>query len=464
MMRMHNLSAVSINSSNSCSNNKVKFTFILCWLYKSICLGQSSIDPTFCNAFSSSGKYNKHPTRDIRYANLKDDGYRMILPSSPSFSPISLSLNLDDLSTDCQLAQLASMTTLSIDSGDLSVIEKYSQTGYITDATTNPLFVSQAGLNSNENPIYFEMVNDAIQYAIKETNIKSSSELDDSLFSEAVSLAIDKLAVNLGKSISQIVSGYVSTEVDPRLSFDTQRTIDRALRIIEMYKEMNIPKERILIKIAATWEGIQAAAVLEKEYGIQCNLTLIFSFIQAVACAQYGIHLISPFPGRILDWNKVKTGRDTVTSPEFDEGVIACKDMYNYFRIHNHDTICMPASWRPSRGSGYDLDEIIELAGSDRMTIPAQLLEKLALSKEPILRKLTQSSAIQQASKYPIVGNGLISEIQFRYALNQDGCGTDKLAEGIRAFISETEKLEAFMANKVKESMSLLELKQLAEH
>lgn len=245
-----------------------------------------------------------------------------------------------------------------------------------------------------------------------------------------------------------IVPGYISTEVDPRLSFDTEASVERGRRIIKMYQEMGVPKERVLIKLAATWEGILACEILEKE-GIQCNLTLIFSFVQGVACAQRGAHLISPFPGRILDWHKQQQGRTEGVPPEQDEGVVAVKKMYDYYKCFDHDTICMPASWRPSRGPGYELDEIIALAGVDRMTIPAPLLEKLAASEEPLERCLDVESA--KASGMEWIGNdGIMNEKEFRYLLNMDGCGTDKLAEGIRAFIGETEKLEAAITKKVR--------------
>jgi transaldolase len=213
-----------------------------------------------------------------------------------------------------------------------------------------------------------------------------------------------------------------------------------------MYKDMGVPKERVLVKLAATWEGITAAEILERE-GIQCNLTLIFSVVQAIACAQRSIHLISPFPGRILDWYRVNQGRTDGVEPEKDEGVIAVKEMYNYFKTHSHDTICMPASWRPSRGPGYELDEILALAGADRMTIPAPLLEKLAASTDPVPRKLSVETA--KASNLPEVGGGMMDEKEFRYRLNMDSAGTEKLAEGIRAFIGETEKLEKVITDKV---------------
>jgi transaldolase len=215
-----------------------------------------------------------------------------------------------------------------------------------------------------------------------------------------------------------------------------------------MYETMNVPKNRVLIKLAATWEGILAAQQLESQ-GIQCNLTLIFSFVQAVACAQRGAHLISPFPGRILDWNKQQRGRTEGVSPEDDEGVVEVKKMYDYYKCHGHDTICMPASWRPSRGPGYELDEIVALAGVDRMTIPAPLLEKLAASEEPLKRCLDPESA--KASEMSLIGsNGMMNEKEFRYRLNMDGCGTDKLAEGIRSFIGETQKLEEAITKKVR--------------
>jgi transaldolase len=340
-------------------------------------------------------------------------------------------------SATCQLAQLASMTTLSIDSGDLEVITDYAKTGYITDATTNPLFVSQAGLSGD--PVYAKLVDDAVQAAV-------AANVGD----ETVALAIDGLAVNLGAAIATIVPGYISTEVDPRLSFDTQASVERGQRIIAMYAALGIPKERVLIKLAATWEGILAAEILEQQ-GIQCNLTLIFSAVQAIACAQRGAHLISPFPGRILDWNKVAKKRNDGVSPEDDEGVVAVKTMYNYYKCFDHDTICMPASWRPSRGAGFDLDEIRALAGTDRMTIPATLLEQLAASEEPLVRQLDVETA--KTTGMELMGGGMMDEKEFRYRMNMDGCGNDKLAEGIRAFIGETEKLEKVIADKVR-SMS----------
>jgi transaldolase len=389
----------------------------------------------FASAFAINHGYSGKQTRVIAQKHSGRISLSTMLPR------LGMAINdVDDkrnLETS-QLAQLASMTVLSIDSGDLKVIQQYADTGYITDATTNPLFVSQAGLSGD--PLYASMVDQAVRYAIQET--ASATGNDES---ETVSLAIDRLAVLLGKAIADIVPGYVSTEVDPRLSFDTEASISRALRIIAMYKDLGVPKERILIKLAATWEGIQAAEALERDHGIQCNLTLIFSVVQAIACAQYGAHLISPFPGRILDWYKVSLQRSSVTDPEIDEGVIACKEMYRYFKTHGHDTICMPASWRPSRGSGYELDEIRALAGTDRMTIPPPLLEKLAASNDTLERKLSP----ENVQPIPLVANGKMDEKEFRYRLTMDGCGNDKLAEGIRSFVELTEKLDAAIREKV---------------
>ena len=237
-----------------------------------------------------------------------------------------------------QLAQLASMTVLSIDTGDLDIVEQFAATGYITDATTNPLFVSQAGLSGD--PRYVEFVEEAITYAKEKMCNMDGCDVDD-----AIALAMDRLAVNLGKTIlAKGIKGYVSTEVDPRLSFDTDESLVRARRIIQMYEDEGVPRSRVLIKLAATWEGIAAAEVLEKE-GITCNLTLVFGTLQAKTCAQRGVRLISPFPGRILDWHKADSKFDSC-EPEKDPGVVACKEMYGYFKKFGHETICMPGTLR----------------------------------------------------------------------------------------------------------------------
>lgn len=333
-----------------------------------------------------------------------------------------------------RLGQLAGMTTLSIDTGDLGIIKDFADTGLITDATTNPLFVSQAGLSGD--PTYVAFVDEAVAYAKKHASSKD----------DIVALAMDKLAVNLGVEISKLVPGYVSTEVDPRLSFDKEATLRRARRIIAMYEEAGVPRSRVLIKLAATWEGIAAMAELEKE-GITCNITLVFGFAQAVAAAQYGARLISPFTGRILDWHKRETGKE-IWEPAEDPGVVAVRRMHEYYKKYGHETICMPASWRPSRGKGYDVDEIEALAGADRMTIPPSLLEKLAAGTGTLERQIEPAAAAAACADAEVCG-GKMSEAQFRFLMNDDGCATEKTAEGLRAFVADTNKLEAAIREKV---------------
>jgi len=367
---------------------------------------------------------------------------RSVRPALRMVAAAPTSLPTADALKTSQLAQLASMTVLSIDTGDLDIVEKFAATGYITDATTNPLFVSQAGLSGD--PRYVAFVDEAITYAKEKMCNSDGCDVDD-----AIALAMDRLAVNLGKSILSLgVKGYVSTEVDPRLSFDKEQSLERARRIIQMYADEGISRDRVLIKLAATWEGICAAEELEKE-GITCNLTLVFGTLQAKACAQRGVRLISPFPGRILDWHKADKGFDACP-PNEDPGVVACAEMYGYFKKYGHETICMPASWRPSRGKGYELDEIRELSGTDRMTIPPNLLTDLANCQDPLPRKL-EAAAAAAACTAPPLGGGRVEEKEFRFLLNQDGCTTEKMAQGIRAFVADTEKLEEAIRNKFME-------------
>jgi len=338
------------------------------------------------------------------------------------------------------LESLADITTLSIDSGDIDTVARYAKTGLITDATTNPLFVSQAGANGDAR--YEALVQEAVTYAKRKTCAEDGCDVPE----ETLNLAIDRLAVNLGKELVSLVPGRVSTEVDIRLSYDTDKSVERARSIIAMYEEAGISKDRILIKLAGTWEGIQAAKVLEKE-GIQCNITLVFSFLQAAAAAQAGAYLISPFPGRILDWHKKQSGKEGY-APEADPGVLAVKRMYAYFRKYGYDTICMPASWRPSRGAaveGSDVDEILALAGVDEMTIPEPLLNSLCALSPDVVKRNCDPTTDAAACNDP---DFRLTEESFAQYWETDICGKEKLKEGMDAFTAETEKLIKILIDK----------------
>ena len=332
-----------------------------------------------------------------------------------------------------QLEQLAEQTVLSIDTGDLDIIEEYAKGGLISDATTNPLFVAQAGTSGDAR--YVAFVDKAIAYA------KANSGGD-----EVVSLAMDRLAVELGLEIVKLVPGYVSTEVDIRASFDTDESVRRARRIVAMYEAAGVDRSRVLVKLAGTWEGIKAAEILEQE-GITCNITLIFGFAQGVAAAQANARLISPFPGRVKDWHSANGGEPTY-APADDPGVVEVARIYAYYKKHGHGTICMPASWRPSRGTGdpaFAVDEILALAGTDRMTIPPAFLDLLQGSDAPVPRNLEPAAAAAACAD----GALPLDESAFRLAVNADMATTTKLAEGINAFIAETAKLEAAIKAKL---------------
>mmetsp|Transcript_5505 Transcript_5505/g.16002 ORF Transcript_5505/g.16002 Transcript_5505/m.16002 type:complete len:312 (-) Transcript_5505:248-1183(-) len=309
-----------------------------------------------------------------------------------------------------QLEQLREHTIIVTDTGDVDEIKRLQP----QDATTNPsLIYKAAGMEQ-----YAHLLDDAAKY--------SKGDL---------ALAMDKVAVNFGTEITKIVPGYVSTEVDARLSFDTEATIEKARKIIELYKEVGVDKSRILIKIAATWEGIKAAEVLEKE-GITCNMTLIFGMAQAIACAEAGATLISPFVGRILDWHKADKGVDGFPAAE-DPGVLSVTEIYNYYKKHGYNTIVMGASFR-------NTGEITHLCGCDRLTISPALMDKLAASEEKIEKKLdAANSASMDIPKIEI------DEKSFRWKLNEDKCASDKLADGIRGFAADIVKLEEIMKKKV---------------
>lgn len=309
-----------------------------------------------------------------------------------------------------QAEQLKELTVVVADTGDVDAIKRLKP----QDATTNPSLIYKAATMSQ----YAKLVDDAVAYGKGD-----------------LATVMDKLAVNFGAEITKIVPGYVSTEVDARLSFDTDATLAKARRIIELYKEVGIDKSRILVKIAATWEGIKAAEILEKE-GITCNLTLIFSLAQAIACAEAGCTLISPFVGRIMDWHKKAEGVDGY-QPEDDPGVKSVTNIYNYFKKHGFNTIVMGASFR-------NAGEIIELAGCDRLTIAPALLDELTGSKETVTQKLDAEKAITMD-----IAKIEMDEKQFRWMNNEDPMATEKLAEGIRNFAKDIVKLEEIVKEKM---------------
>lgn len=309
-----------------------------------------------------------------------------------------------------QLDQLKQFTTVVADTGDFISMREFAP----RDATTNPSLILKAATM----PDYVWLVDKA---------------LVDGGKTAALDVTIDRLLVLFGTEILKIVPGRVSTEVDARLSFDRDGTIAKARAIIALYEKAGMPRERILIKIASTWEGIKAAELLQRE-GINCNLTLLFSFAQAVACAEGGIKLISPFVGRILDWHKKSAGRD-FTGAE-DPGVQSVTRIYNYYKKYGHTTEVMGASFR-NKG------EILELAGCDLLTIAPALLGELKASSDPVERKLDPARAIN--ADLPRVS---FDEKAFRFALNEDAMATEKTAEGIRLFSADIVKLEQLIRQK----------------
>lgn len=315
-----------------------------------------------------------------------------------------------------KLEQLKQMTAVVADTGDIDAIKRFQP----LDATTNPsLLLKAAAL-----PVYQPLVRDAAQWAAQQSG-------DDA---KQLSACVDKLAVAIGGEILRMIPGRVSTEVDARLSFDTRATIEKARRLIDLYEQADIGRERILIKIAATWEGIRAAEILEKE-NINCNLTLLFNFAQAAACADAGITLISPFVGRILDWHLKASGRTDYPAHE-DPGVISVTRIFNYFKQNGYRTIVMGASFR-------NIGEIEQLAGCDRLTISPQLLQELESDSGPLARKLDPTNT---GTTIPAQHD---SESAFRYALNQDAMATEKLAEGVRKFAEDQQSLEQMLAKMV---------------
>ncbi|PSJ46078.1 transaldolase [Zobellella endophytica] len=310
-----------------------------------------------------------------------------------------------------KLTQLRKLTTVVADTGDIEAIRKYQP----EDATTNPSLILKAA----QIPDYRPLLSDAVAWAKSHSQDPARQLVD----------ASDKLAVNIGCEILKLIPGRISTEVDARLSFDTQASIDKARRLIDLYHQAGIGRERILIKLASTWEGIRAAEVLERE-GINCNLTLLFSFAQARACAEAGAYLISPFVGRILDWYKQNTDQKDY-APAEDPGVLSVSRIYDYYKAHGYTTVVMGASFR-------NTGEILELAGCDRLTIGPNLLEELSQADGEVIRKLEDSGATQTRP-------APMTEAEFRWEQNQDAMATEKLAEGIRNFAVDQGKLEAML-------------------
>lgn len=316
-----------------------------------------------------------------------------------------------------KLEQLTSLTTIVADTGEFEEIKKYKP----TDATTNPSLILAAA----EKPEYQFLIEEAIQYSKQKAN--SPQERKECL--------LEKIFVNFGLEILKIVPGRVSTEVDARLSFDVEGSLKKAHRYIELYKAAGIPKERILIKLASTWEGIKAAEILEKE-GIHCNMTLMFSLAQAVGCAQSKATLISPFVGRILDWHKKAENKDHF-APEEDPGVVSVTQIYNYYKKMDIKTQIMGASFR-------NTDELLELAGCDLLTIAPKLLEELSKMQGPVVKKLDAAKA-KTLDIAPIS----LDEKAFRWMLCENAMATEKLYEGIRNFAKDTVKLEKILEKRL---------------
>lgn len=315
-----------------------------------------------------------------------------------------------------ELEQLKQFTTVVADSGDFATLKQYAP----KDATTNPSLILKAATM----PEYAHLLEAAIAEG------KKSGRTGTALVKEIV----DQLLVGFGVEILKIVPGRVSTETDANLSFDAEGLVAKAHKFIGLYAKRGIPRERILIKIATTWEGVRAAEVLQKE-GINCNMTLLFSLVQAVACAEAGAKLISPFVGRILDWHRAKTGQNY--SPAEDPGVLSVQEIYNYYKKHGHPTEVMGASFR-NKG------EILELAGCDLLTISPALLAELQQGNGTVSRKLSPETARRSAGEKVDV-----SEKSFRWLLNDNAMATEKTAEGIRAFAADTIKLEQFIASRL---------------
>jgi transaldolase len=311
------------------------------------------------------------------------------------------------------LDSLKQFTTVVADTGDFESIADYQP----RDATTNPSLIYQAA----QKPEYAHVIDDALTFAMKLPDDRATR----------TDAFLDRLLVNFGLEILKIVPGRVSTEVNARLSFDTEATIAKARKLIEMYEEADVGRERVLIKIASTWEGIRAAERLERE-GIHCNLTLLFSFAQAIACAEGGVTLISPFVGRIYDWHRQHNGNNPI-APDKDPGVASVTRIYNYFKKHGYLTQIMGASFR-------NVDQIVRLAGCDLLTISPDLLAQLEKSPGEVSPRINA-----YAAKKTVMAKICLDEKSFRWMHNEDPMAVEKLSEGIRKFYADTLKLEHYV-------------------
>ena len=312
------------------------------------------------------------------------------------------------------LEQLKSMTTIVADTGDIGAIHHHRP----QDATTNPSLLLKAATL----PEYVPLIAESIAWAKSQSGDRSQQVRD----------AMDRLAVSVGVEVLKFIPGRISTEVDARLSFDTEATLRKARKLIQLYNDAGVDNSHVLIKIASTWEGIRAGEILERE-GINCNLTLMFGFAQARASAEAGVTLISPFVGRILDWHKAKSGKDFPA--EEDPGVLSVRQIYAYYKAHGYKTIVMGASFR-------NMGEIVALAGCDRLTIAPALLKELEAAQGQLVRQLTDLGASQPRP-------ARMTEAEYRWEMNEDAMATEKLAEGIRGFTADQIKLEKLLAEQL---------------
>ena len=314
-----------------------------------------------------------------------------------------------------QLEQLRQYTTVVADTGDIDAIARWRP----VDATTNPSLLLKVITQSS----YAPLLEESLAWARAKSHSREQQLLD----------ASDQLAVAVGRKILELVPGRVSTEVDARLSFDTDASIAKAERLIGMYEDAGVKRDRVLIKLASTWEGVRAARELERR-GIQCNMTLLFAFEQAVASAEAGVFLISPFVGRIMDWYVANTGVKQY-APDEDPGVQSVRRIYRYYKTHGYDTVVMGASFR-------NVGQIQALAGCDRLTISPDLMEQLDASDEPLPRRLSDDGT--RTERPPAM-----DEARFRWGMNEDAMASDKLAEGIRKFAADQRQLEKLLAERL---------------